>query len=109
MAMRAAAAEGNSSTPSNNNGGSGACSLDTSLRQLKFASCGYLDNPNGVTEFKFLSASYDLASAMYHTLGLSVQAGQMRKVFKDFRIAKTHKKKQRIVESVARTLVRWKQ
>ena len=81
--------------------------LEASLRQMKFASGGYLNNPNGVTDSKFLSASHDHARSL-RSAGLSKQAGQTRKIFRDFRIA-DQPKKQRIVECLAQTLVRTRQ
>ncbi|CAM9290864.1 unnamed protein product [Ascophyllum nodosum] len=78
--------------------------LEASLRQMKFASGGYLNNPNGVTDSKFLSASHDHARSL-RSAGLSKQAGQTRKIFRDFRIA-DQPKKQRIVECLAQTLLK---
>lgn len=78
--------------------------LEISLKRMKFASSGYLDNPNATTDSEFVSASKDHARTL-HAAGLYKQAGEMSKVYKDFEAAEPSKKR-RIVICIARSLVR---
>ena len=78
--------------------------LDASLHRMKFACSDYLDNPNDATDSEVLFASGNHARA-FQGARMYKQAGEMRKVHKDFEAANPPKKK-RIVASLARTLVR---
>lgn len=77
--------------------------LNASLNKLKLGTSDYLDNPNNRTEAVLASSCDDQARALQNA-GLTKQAGEMRKVQKDFTTANPSKK-QRIVAALGRTLV----